>query len=178
MDADFSLVSHLSGELQVDYEASETDRWEGTPFHWFSKESSPRKGAIGKKLVRRWAEQEGMHVTGKSGRGHDFRADEVRVAVKLSLVWTGGLLVFEQIKDQPYDVVSLLALEPQRARLWIVPKKVLWEHAEWQHRGAEGRDTKWLRFEPTRPPAWLNPYGGTLRHARKALEQARSSLSD
>jgi hypothetical protein len=177
VDADFSVVSRLSEGLQVDYQTDEADRWEGTPFHWFSKESSPRKGAIGKKLVRRWAEQEGMQVIAKSSRGHDFRVDGVRVVVKLSLVWNGGLLVFEQIKDQPYDVASLLALEPENARLWIVPKEVLWEHAEWQHMGASGQDTKWLRFDSASPRAWLRPYGGTLSRARRALEQARSGLS-
>lgn len=92
--------------------------------------------------------------------------------MKLSLVWSDGRLVFEQIKDQSYDVVALLALEPHRARLWIVPKDVLWHRAGWQHRGREGQDTKWVHFPATSPPAWLTEgHGtGTLRRAKRALK--------
>ncbi len=176
-DADFLLIGSLSRELERDYSPAEPDVWAGTVFEWISEAQSARKGAVGKKLVRRWAEQEGMDVTAKSDRGHDFCVDGVRMAVKLSLVWADGGFVFEQIRDQKYDVVSLLALEPTRVRLWIVPKEVLWEHATWQHKGAAGRDTKWLLFPATDPPAWLKSYGGQLARAKKALKQARRNLS-
>jgi hypothetical protein len=176
-DADFLLIGGLSSELERDYSPDEPNVWADSTFHWISAAQSARKGAVGKKLVRRWAEQEGMSVTAKSDRGHDFCVDGLRVAVKLSLVWADGGFVFEQIRDQKYDVVSLLALEPARVRLWVVPKEVLWEHAAWQHKGAAGRDTKWLLFPATEPPAWLKPYGGQLARAKKALKQARRNSS-
>jgi len=169
-ESDFRTFSHLSGAVQANYVTDEPDPWADSPFHWISAAQSGRKGAVGKKLVRRWAEQEGLHVAGKSGRGHAFRAGEVRVAVKLSLVWADGLFVFEQIRDESYDVMALLALEPQKARLWVVPKEVLWGHADWQHKGAAGRDTKWLHVPSARPQTWLKAYGGTLRRARRALK--------
>jgi hypothetical protein len=175
--ADFLLIGRLSGELEREYSPDEPDVWAGSVFHWISEAQSARKGAVGKKLVRRWAEQDGMNVTAKSARDHDFCVDGLRVAVKLSLVWAHGGFVFEQIRDQKYDVVSLLALEPAQVRLWVVPKDVLWGHAAWQHKGAAGRDTKWLRFQATQPPAWLKPYGGGLSRAKKALKQARRNRS-
>lgn len=174
---DFSMFSDLSHAVQVNYTRDEESPWENSPFHWISEAQSGRKGAVGKALVRRWAEQAGMQVAGKSGKGHDFQIDGLRVAVKLSLVWTDRLFVFQQIRDQNYDVASLLALEPQRVRLWIVPKEVLWEHAGWQHTGAAGHDTKWLHFQATKPCPWLKPYGGTLPRARRALKQTRGELS-
>jgi hypothetical protein len=90
--------------------------------------------------------------------------------VKLSLVWDDGRFVFQQIKDQNYDVVALLGLEPKSARLWIVPKAVLWKHADWQHTGKAGHDTKWFHFQTTKPPTWLQEYGGTSAKATKALK--------
>ena len=167
------LIGGLSRELEGDYSPDEPDAWSGTVFQWISEAQSARKGAVGKKLVRRWAERAGMNVTAKSSRDHDFCVDGLRVAVKLSLVWSHGGFVFEQIRDQRYDVVSLLALEPAQVRLWVVPKYVLWEHAAWQHKGVAGRDTKWLRFPAIEPPAWLKPYGGQLSRAKAALKQAR-----
>jgi hypothetical protein len=174
---DFLVFSGLSKRIEATYAAGGPDPWKGSPFQWISEAQSGRKGAVGKKLVKAWAEHEGLNVKGKSGRGHAFRVDSVRVAVKLSLIWADGIFVFEQIREENFDVMSLLAVEPRRVRLWIVPKDVLWNNADWQHRGTAGRDTKWLHVPATKPPAWLNSYGGTLRDTRRALEQARDDLS-
>lgn len=173
----FTVFSSLSDQVEAEYKVYGPNPWEASPFLWIWQAPSATKGAVGKKLVRLWAEREGLQVANKSGRGHAFRVGQLRVAVKLSLVWADGLFAFEQIKQQPYDAVSLLALEPQKARLWVVPKEVLWNEADWQHRGAAGRDTKWLHVNPTRPPSWLQAYGGALPRARRALEQARDELS-
>jgi hypothetical protein len=173
----FTVFSGLSRELEPDPGHSETNPWERSPFYWFSAAASGRKGAVGKKLVRLWAEREGMQVASKVGRGHDFQIDGLRVAVRVSLVWADGGFAFEQIRDQSVDVMSLLALEPQNARLWIVPKEVLRQSIGGQHTGAAGRETKWLKFQAAEPPPWLQAYGGTLPRARQALEQARDELS-
>jgi len=169
---DFLVFTGLSSQIEATYAASGPNPWIGTPFQWIAEAHSGRKGAIGKRLVRGWAEGEGMQVGGKSSRGHDFQVNGKRVVVKLSLVWSDGRFVFQQIKDQPYDAVALLALEPQRARLWIVPKNVIWNRAYPQHTGQAGHDTKWLHFPATRSPAWLTSgYGaGTLSRARRALK--------
>lgn len=166
------MFGGLSATVRSNYAVPATNPWAGSPFEWISDAQSGRKGAVGKRLVRAWAEGEGLQVVQKSGRGHDFRVSGNRVAVKLSLIWSDGRLVFQQIKDQPYDVVALLALEPCRARLWIVPKDLLWLRADWQHTGREGQDTKWLHFPATSPPAWLTSgYGtGTLPRAKRALK--------
>lgn len=173
-DPDLLVFSDLSEAVHEEYPdpVSTPDPWARSPFRWFANESSPRKGAIGKKLVRQWAEHEGMHV-GKSGHGSDFRIDGLRIAVKTGLVWAGQVFVFEQIREQGYEAAALLGLEPERARLWVVPREVLWDQADWQH----GHANKWLHVPPEEPPSWLSAYGGTLPQARQALEQARDELS-
>lgn len=177
-DLDLALFARLSAEVQLGFEDAAADEWEASPFGWIRREPSRRKGAIGEVLVKDWAASEGMRVEQATDTGHDCRLDGVRVEVKFSLLWGGGEFVFQQIRDQNYDVACLLGLEPQRVRLWAVPKSELWERATGQHTGAAAQDTKWLRFPAASPPGWLEPYGGVLPAARNALEQARHGLRD
>lgn len=176
VDHDLALFSRLSAEAQLGFEDAAADAWEASPFGWIRREPSRRKGAIGEALVRDWATQAGMTVERAQNSGHDCRLDGVPIEVKFSLLWGGGEFVFQQIRDQDYEVACLLGLEPQRVYLWSVPKDILWQHATGQHTGAAAQDTKWLRFAAARVPDWLQPYGGTLEQARAALEEARRRL--
>ena len=126
--------------------------------------------------MKAWASREGLPVGPPRDSGHDCVIAGVRVEVKFSTLWGNGGFVFQQIRDQSYEVAALLGIEPQSVRLWVVPKDVLWAEATGQHTGAAATDTKWLRFPASRPPAWLRPYGGTLPEARAALEEARRAL--
>jgi hypothetical protein len=173
VEGDLALFSRLSAGVQLAFEDTAADEWDASPFGWIRREPSRRKGAIGEALVRDWAAQEGMRVERPTDSGHDCRIDGLPVEIKFSLLWAGGQFVFQQIRDQSYEIVCLLGLEPQRVRLWAVPKGVVWEHATGQHTGAAAQDTKWLRFPAVQPPEWLRPYGGTLPDARAALEEAR-----
>jgi hypothetical protein len=175
-EADLAVFATLSAEVQLGYEDAAADEWEASPFAWIRREPSRRKGAIGEALVRYWATREGMKVEPAADSGHDCRIDSVPVEVKFSLVWGGGEFVFQQIRDQSYEVACLLGLEPQRVHLWAVPKAVLWKNATGQHTGAAAQDTKWLRLPAGRPPHWLDAYGGTLPEGRAALEKARREL--
>lgn len=176
VDADLALFARLSAEVALGFEDAAADEWETSPFGWIRREPSRRKGAIGEALVKDWAAHEGMKVESALDSGHDCQLDGLRVEVKLSLLWGGGEFVFQQIRDQNYEVACLLGLEPQGVHLWVVPKKVLWKHATGQHTGAAAQDTKWLRFPAATPFPWLKPHGGTLHAAWKALEKARSEF--
>ena len=175
-DEDLAVFAQLSAEVQATYVVAGTDPWEASPFAWIKKEPSRRVGAIGEALVRAWARHEGISVSPAVDSGHDCVLDGIRVEVKFSTLWASGDLVFQQIRDQSYQVAALLGIEPQSARLWVVQKHVIWEQASGQHTGAAAVDTKWLRFRATSPPEWLAPCGGTLAEGRAALEEARRSL--
>ena len=175
-DADLAVFARISAEVQLGFEDAAADAWEASPFGWIRREPSRRKGAIGETLVKDWAAQEGLTVRPPTDTGHDCRLDGLLVEVKFSLLWGGGEFVFQQIRDQNYQVACLLGLEPQRVRLWAVPKDVLWAHATGQHTGAAAQDTKWLRFTAAKPPEWLREFGGSLTSAREALEKARKSF--
>jgi hypothetical protein len=117
-----------------------------------------------------------MRVEAADGTGHDCRLNGVFVEVKFSLIWGGGEFVFQQLRDQDYEIACLLGLKPQRVHLWAVPKSIIWENATGQHTGAAAQDTRWVRFPAIGRPEWLRPYGGTPAKAKAALEQARRDL--
>ena len=175
-DDDLALFARLSSEIYRKYETDEADAWKDSCFEWIHTAPSARKGAVGKALVRRWAEEQGRQISRALEKGHSFCVDGLRVAVKLSLVWSDGLFAFEQLRDEPYDVACLLGLEPDRVHLWCVPKPVLLQNAPGQHTGAQARETRWIQFPAADPPGWLVPYGDTPAEADDALEQARREL--
>lgn len=175
-EADLALFARLSADAQHGYEDAAADAWDTSPFRWMRRRSSRQKGAIGKAIVKDWATHEGIRVQAATGPGHDFQLNGVLVTVKFSMLWSSGQLVFEQLRDQDYDVACLLGVEPQRVRLWAVPKDIIWKHAPGQHTGAAAQETRWVRFRADTPSDWLQSYGGTLNEAKAALEQARRDL--
>jgi hypothetical protein len=84
---------------------------------------------------------------------------------------TEGHYAFQQIRDQEYDICFCLGISPQAAHAWAVPKEIIWDK---RLQGSiqvlrKLRDTKWVRFNPNDPPAWIKEYGGTLEEAIESL---------
>jgi len=166
MVTDLDVVAALADELQADYETPGPDPWAESSFRWIRDAASARKGAVGKELFRRWAQQEGFDVRAKRrGTPADCVVNGLDVVVKTGLLWAEGVFRFEQIRHQDYDSVALLALAPHSVCLWIVPIDELWACSEEQH----GADTHWLSFAPGSVPAVLTKYGGALQAASAAL---------
>jgi hypothetical protein len=175
-ETDLAVFTTPSAKVQESYAAEGTDPWEASPFGWIKREPSRRIGAIGEQLVKAWAAHEGIRVEAASDAGHDCRLNGIPTEVKFSTRWAKGNFVFQQIRDQTYEVVALLGIEPQAVHLWIVPKEELWLRAAGQHTGASAQDTRWLRFPASRPPDWLMTFGGTLAAARQSLEEIQRNL--
>jgi hypothetical protein len=57
------------------------------------------------------------------------------------------------MRDESYDVIAMLAIEPSRVRIWMVPKRICLRQPR-QH----GRETHWLRFDALDPPDWLGGF--------------------
>jgi hypothetical protein len=176
-ETDLNRLAELSTEVAADYVDETAADWEGSPFNWIRQLPSSRtKGKVGESLVKAWAVSEGIEVDPAKSSDHDMILDGTLIEVKFSLRWAGGTFVFQQIRDQDYEVAALLGLEPRAARLWFVPKAILREKATSQHGGQAGRDTKWLRFSAVDSPDWLDKWGGSLQSAKRALEKARRTV--
>ncbi len=160
-DPDVALLASISAAIMTDYIDPASDPWVGSPFAWIKTRPSRQVGAIGEQLVADWCAAKGLDVL----RTGDAEADRIingkQVEVKFSTLWAGGNYVFQQIRDQRYDIVVMLGLSPFMASCWVVPKAILRElplkpGLSYQHGGRLGRDTMWLQFHSTNPPDWLN----------------------
>ena len=144
------------------------DMWAGSPYRWLRALSSRARGSAGEGIVAGWLEGHGFTVMPPSSTDHDRRVGDVKIEVKLSTLWSSGILRFQQLRDQDYDVVALLGVSPRLLQLWVVPKAVIWQHAVGQHSGAGATETRWLTIDPADPPGWLAPYGGTPQAAHRS----------
>ena len=95
------------------------------------------------------------------------------------MMWKEGTIKFQNIRDTNFDYVFCLALYPQKAYGWLIPKTELWSNGKVskvhhpsvtsQHKGADC----WVHIDPSKPSPWLKAYGGTIDQAiavaRKAL---------
>ena len=112
-ETDLERLAQLSEEVAADYVDQSASEWETSPFAWIRELPSSRtKGKVGESLVKAWAKLEGIEVRPPTDSGHDCILDGVLVEVKFSLRWAGGEFVFQQIRDQSYEVAALLGIEP------------------------------------------------------------------
>lgn len=166
---DLALIARLSDEIEPQIE-QRSNPYAGSRFEWIWPHSPAKKSQIATRIVRLWAERAGFETAERINRDHALRVNGRKIVVKLSMLWSGTSLRFQQLKDQDYEYVCLLALEPHAVRLWVVPKGEALRKGASQHAG--GNDTTWIRFKADSPPPWLSSYGGSLEEARSLLEQA------
>ena len=118
--------------------------WAGSPFEWIKGQASRRVGKIGEQLVSGYCASRDLDVNKASSSDYDRKIEGLRAEIKFTMLWEGGAFVFQQIRDQSYDVMVALGLFPFDARCWVIPKEVLMKRPEGispQHGGSAGRDT-------------------------------------
>lgn len=168
----YDTIVTASVDLAADYATGEDDPWAASPFGWLLKLPSRTKGAIGEKLVEKWAECEGFDVRRSPSSDADRIINGHRIEVKMSTLWANGCFRFQQIREQEYDYCLCLGLMPQDARAWLLSKAVLREYVIGhtpQHTGARGSETFWLGFPADEPPSWMLPYGSSLDEVSSQL---------
>ena len=172
------LVS-ISRSMQAEY-AEENKHWVGSPFEWIKYRPSRSIGAIGEKIVSAWLALHDFSVSRSPDSEADRIVEGVRVEIKFSTLWRNGTYLFEQIRDQRYDIAVFLGISPNDAHCWVIPKidlMRLWkiEHKiTSQHGGQSGSDTAWARLSPDMNNA---PDDAVLRSYGNGLHEALVSLS-
>lgn len=182
-------LGDIGNYLEKKYKSSDAYRrsymaWENSPFAWLLHLPSRTKGKYGEQIVEEWLRREGFALY-RSNSLHFDRIcrcncegveQGIRLEIKFSLIWESGLYVFQQIRNQEYDLLFCLGISPNTAHAWCIPKQEAWEKAESQHAGGKGKDTKWIRVKVTREditPKWLDEYGGEIGGQSKAIELLR-----
>ncbi len=171
-DPDVDLIAGIAATLKADYVKEGPDAWEGSPFAWIRTRPSRQRGAIGEQIVAGWCAAKGADVLRSTTSEYDRGIDGHRVEIKFSTLWASGVFKFQQIRDQRYEQLLCLGIEPLDAHCWVIPKPVLHDHVighTGQHTGRSGSDTAWLSFPAADPPAWIAPFGGTLAAAWQVL---------
>lgn len=163
-------LASLADRLRDRY-ASEKARWRGSPFEWILRLPSRQRGKVGEELVSYWCQARGFEVTTRTrGAEADRIIKGYRFEIKFSTLWESGTYRFQQLRDQDYEYVFCLGLSPFEAHAWVIPKRIAWENTSGQHGGHSGQDTHWLEVNPAAPPAWLEPWGGSLQRAYEVLK--------
>lgn len=122
-EEDFALIAQLSDKVRARVLERTTDPYEASPFRWIRQQPSATKGAIGALLIREWATRVGLDPADRLSSDHDLRVSGLKIEVKMSTLWSATDFKFQQLRDQDYEYVCMLGLEPQAARLWVVPKE-------------------------------------------------------
>jgi len=168
MDPEVKILAGISATLEADYTQDDA-AWRGSPFAWIRQRPSRQKGAIGEKLVAGWLAARGFNVTRANSSDADRIVENKAVEIKFSMLWQSGSYIFQQLRDQEYDIAICLGISPFDAHCWVLKKQDIlgyWRKTgelSSQHGGASGSDTCWLTVNHNAVPVWLRRHGGTLR---------------
>lgn len=177
----YSVLAQQSAVICQQYSNAPTEEdlaWQGSPFDWFRKRASATKGKIGRDLVFSMVEAVGFQP---GRRGMAIEVNRRIIRVKLSMMWGGGSLTFEQIKNDNFDYLACLGLYPDSSYGWLIPKdELIVDGAAQEREGfsgqhtAPGRDPSdfWLQnLSVSNPYPWLKPYGGTTGQMSSAMKK-------
>ena len=171
------MLVNLSATLHADYAAADLE-WEGSPFAWIKRRPSRQRGAIGERLVAGWCAAKGLDVTRAPDSQCDRMIAGLRTEIKFSTLWKQGNYVFQQFRDQNYQIAICLGVSPFDAHCWVIPKAQVMKHIfpeagrrAAQHGGANGRDTGWVHIDPASRPKWMSKWGGELADAFRVLKR-------
>ena len=179
-DPELQILAGIATSLEPRY-ASSQNEWSTSVFRWIKQQPSRTSGTIFEQLVSDWCVAKEIQVAPAPNSDSDRIIAGMRTEIKGSTLWQNRGFVFQQIRDQEYDIVICLGIRPHGAQCWVIPKHVvladpLPEGVAPQHGGRAGRDTWWLRFKADNPPRWLRQWGGSLGEAHQVLRNLAIGL--
>lgn len=167
-----AAMERAMADVEAALSSNEADPWAESPYRWIRNLSSRKRGKAGELIIEQWLAELQMRVGRAGGSGADRTVNGHQVEIKTSTLWESGTLVWQQIRDQEYSHVVLLGIEPQRVRVWCVPKDVLRGHAVPQHTGSSGTETLWLSVDAESVPSWMEAHGGDISRAAEVVRSA------
>ncbi|MGC1375891.1 MAG: site-specific DNA-methyltransferase [Anaerolineales bacterium] len=140
-------ITHLQDELESE------NAWNDNPFEWILHLPPEQKDRVGKHLAASWCKSRHLKVDQNSGEWLNING--CKVAVELSMLDANGTYTFSLINKDNFDAALWLGISPVAAHGWVISQI--------------GQGT--LSVDPTNPPAWLAPCGGTLDQAFTVLKE-------
>ena len=170
--ADFQLLSASAKRFETDSDY-DVARWAGTPFFWLMGLPIKTKGSYYERIFSDWCTAKGLKVEPAQGTEADRVVGGKRTEIKGAMLSKADTYVFNQIRDQNYEILLCMGMSPHDAHLWAIPKHEAmyrWARGQIKNQHAGGKDTGILTVDPTNPPDWIRPYGGTLSAGFARLE--------
>ena len=135
--------------------------WLTSPFLWLRMLGPSPTGAAGESIVKHWLSSKGfVPVDKRLNSGHDCVVQGLKIEIKVGTQWKGsGDFGWFQIRDQDYDVLLLVGIEPFAVSIYAPPKELAWEHAEQQQGGNQGPGCRKIQWRGAEVPEWIKPYG-------------------
>jgi hypothetical protein len=136
------------------WESSKQSIWEGSKFQSFRNIPSPKsKGSQGEKLVAQLLENLGHKVTKPLSSDYDRVINGHKVEIKVSTTWNEQLnnWTWQQIRDQDYDRIIFVGINPDEIYVWWATKGDIFEHIlgndrKRQHAGKDGgQELYWIQ---------------------------------
>ena len=124
-------------------------------------------------IVRDWCTAAGYTCAASPSSDADLVVDGVRVEVKLSCEWANGTFRFQQLRDQEWDVLVAVGVQPDQVKLWVLDKATALELATGQHTGSGAAETSWLCWPAAAAPAETGSVTGDQKVAAKRFAQLR-----
>jgi hypothetical protein len=136
-------------------------RFEKSPFRSITQGNPHERGAFGVRIVNGIAANMGF-VIEKSGSGSqsDTRINGINTEIKTAFQKEDGKFILNQIRDQDYDFVVTIVIEPQNVHIFTVPKLIMLSHCTGQHSGKNTKDTRIFTGELDRFYSIFGKYEG------------------
>ena len=166
VDHEFEILVTNSQSLEHEFSNRLVDeQWSGSPFKWIKSHEAGTKGLIGVRLLSCLCAVHDISFSYSEGNQSDKRVGGKLAEIKFATLSRKGSYIFNQIRNQEYEVLICLGVSPNSAHCWVVPKKVALQNASGQHGGRSATETFQIQVNPSRVKQWLIPYGGSLDKA-------------
>jgi hypothetical protein len=147
------FVMNHTEKLLLETRASIVDPfWSNSKFEFTRSLSSKQKGTFGEKLVSAALKDLGLNISKRYSSDHDIVVEDFSAEVKMSTAWNNKLDDFkwQQIRNQDYDLIFFLGINPNDFTVWWATKNQLIENVigkdEYrQHAGKDGhQELYWI----------------------------------
>lgn len=134
------LTEFIRDNLQLLIRKHPPSRFESSKFKPLVVGSPHDRGAIGEKIVRMLAIDSGLSVEKSSTA--DVKINGIDIEVKFARQKEDGGYLVNQLRDQDYRYVIIIALNPYQAYIFTVPKEIMWSLGIGQHGGNGAKETR------------------------------------
>lgn len=157
-----TLLDLILSKLSNDWNNS---IWKGSKFEKLYVQSSKRKGTIGEEMTKAILSDIGLVIGTRTNSDHDFsityNKKVYKIENKLSLTWGNEISKFkwQQIRDQDYDFIFFIGVNPNDHKVWWATKQdlktyIIGNDKYRQHGGKNGKqDIYWI----TSIESWFRP---------------------